>query len=284
MKKITGNYTADAVKALRASDKLHCQTTENGEIYVCNGYFVFCMTPEEYTAIVQPVTHCDAGNWAYANGTRTDGGSIDAATVYTNAVKAADNAAALERCPLDLDAGKARARCYYNPAADFAAFYNAQFIAALHPDAVLRSTGAVAPAVAYTNSEPFAVVLPLRPEPKTARAVRAYFVESESSNELFQAQNEIAQAQNEIAQLRNELAQAQNALAQQAQPATTKPAAVEVAARFADLPGVTTTIKGAQTAAPVIWLSGDTEQHAEAIKAAGGKWSNKRSAFYVCVA
>lgn len=48
--------------------------------------------------------------------------------------------------------------------------------------------------------------------------------------------------------------------------------------------GVTTTIKGAQTAAPVIWLAGNTQEHAEAIKAAGGKWSNKKSAFYVRVA
>ena len=47
---------------------------------------------------------------------------------------------------------------------------------------------------------------------------------------------------------------------------------------------MTTTIKGAQTAAPVIWLAGNTQEHAEAIKAAGGKWSNKKSAFYVRVA
>ena len=48
--------------------------------------------------------------------------------------------------------------------------------------------------------------------------------------------------------------------------------------------GVTATIKGAQTAAPVVWLAGDTEKHADAIKAAGAKWSNKKSAFYVRVA
>ena len=50
------------------------------------------------------------------------------------------------------------------------------------------------------------------------------------------------------------------------------------------LAGVTTTIKGAQTAAPVVWLAGDTERHADAIKAAGAKWSNKKSAYYVRVA
>lgn len=48
--------------------------------------------------------------------------------------------------------------------------------------------------------------------------------------------------------------------------------------------GVTTTIKGAQTAAPVVWLAGDTTTHAKAIEAAGGKWSNKKAAYYVRVA
>lgn len=60
--------------------------------------------------------------------------------------------------------------------------------------------------------------------------------------------------------------------------------AEQIAARFSDLAGVTTTIKGAQTAAPVVWLAGDTERHADAIKAAGAKWSSKKSAYYVRVA
>ena len=51
-----------------------------------------------------------------------------------------------------------------------------------------------------------------------------------------------------------------------------------------NIAGVTTTIKGAQTAAPVVWLAGDTERHADAIKAAGAKWSSKKSAYYVRVA
>jgi len=53
-----------------------------------------------------------------------------------------------------------------------------------------------------------------------------------------------------------------------------------IAARFADLDGVTTTIKGAQTDSPVIWLSGDTDAHKELIEARGGRWSSKRSAWY----
>lgn len=48
--------------------------------------------------------------------------------------------------------------------------------------------------------------------------------------------------------------------------------------------GVTVTIKGAQTTSPVVWLTGDTDPHADEIKAQGGKWSNKRGAYYVRVA
>ena len=46
------------------------------------------------------------------------------------------------------------------------------------------------------------------------------------------------------------------------------------------LPGVTATIKGAQTAAPVVWLTGDTDAHKDEIEKMGGKWSGKRSAWY----
>ena len=36
----------------------------------------------------------------------------------------------------------------------------------------------------------------------------------------------------------------------------------------------------AQTAAPVVWLAGDTKPHAKAIEADGGKWSAKKNAYY----
>lgn len=48
--------------------------------------------------------------------------------------------------------------------------------------------------------------------------------------------------------------------------------------------GLTATIKGATTAAPVVWLSGDTKPHAKAIEADGGKWSGKKNAYYFRVA
>lgn len=63
-----------------------------------------------------------------------------------------------------------------------------------------------------------------------------------------------------------------------------KTAAELIAQRWQAVEGLDVTIKGAQTAAPVIWLTGDTEAHADEIKQAGGKWSAKRSAFYFRVA
>ena len=63
-----------------------------------------------------------------------------------------------------------------------------------------------------------------------------------------------------------------------------KSAAEVIAARCAELDGVQAVIKGATTAAPVVWLAGDTKKHAAALEAAGAKWSGKRSAYYIRVA
>ena len=36
--------------------------TDDGAIYVTNGFIAYKMNPPEYAAIVQPVTCCEAGN------------------------------------------------------------------------------------------------------------------------------------------------------------------------------------------------------------------------------
>lgn len=54
-----------------------------------------------------------------------------------------------------------------------------------------------------------------------------------------------------------------------------------IKAKLQDLPGLVLTVKGAQTAAPVVWLTGDTTTHADAIKAVGGIWSKKKGAYWV---
>ena len=59
---------------------------------------------------------------------------------------------------------------------------------------------------------------------------------------------------------------------------------VNTPAKLAALDGVTATIKGAQTAAPVVWLTGEADAHKDEIEKLGGKWSGKRSAWYFKIA
>ena len=293
--KVMGNYTPDAIKALKSADKIICRTTDDGAIYICTGYFLYKMTGTEYAAAVQPVTCCEPGNWTITNGEKQDWATFDAVKILTDAAKAADAAGTLARCPLTLDTEKGTLQPFYNAAQDFAGFYNNKYISAFHPGATFRAPKATAPAVAYMDGEPVGLVMPVRPEADASRAVKAFFTEATDTKpaEAETLRAELTQAQNEAEALRAQIAQQAAELealrsAPRSEPVNEKPepktAAELIAARFADLEGVTATIKGAQTAAPVVWLAGDTEKHADAIKAAGAKWSNKKSAFYVRVA
>lgn len=93
-------------------------------------------------------------------------------------------------------------------------------------------------------------------------------------------------AANEIDELKNKLAELHETKTEQ--PAEQKPepktAAEIIAARWAEVDGLTATIKGATTAAPVVWLAGDTKPHEKEIEAAGGKWSGKKNAYCFRVA
>lgn len=54
-----------------------------------------------------------------------------------------------------------------------------------------------------------------------------------------------------------------------------------IKARFANLPGLTVKVKGEKTGAPNVWFTGDVDKYADEIKAAGGIWSKKKSAYWV---
>ena len=297
--KFTGRYTAATAKALKGSPRLVCQVTEDGTIYVCNGFLLCTMNPPEYAATVQGFTCCEPGNWTIDKDGKheDDAHKLDLVRLYADTLN-------LQRSPLTVQTPKAAAVCYYNAAADFAAIYDTKFIAALHPAAQLRAASAISAAVAYCDSEPFAVVMPIKAEPETVRAVRAFFTEAAEDNtktgeadklraELAQSQEEAAtlrgdlyRAANEITELKNKLAEQHETKSEQPAAETVEPktAAEIIAARWAEVDGLTATIKGATTAAPVVWLSGDTKPHAKAIEAAGGKWSGKKNAYYFRVA
>lgn len=288
-KKYTGNFTTEASKVIKNSEHLICKVTEDGTIYLTSGYFLFRMNPLEYAAVAQPVTHCEAGNWTLDQNGKHDGGDYTPEKIFSDAVAATEQAAALERCPLRVSGNKPNLMqsSYYSSEQGFAAFYNSSFVAALAPGATLKAASAISPAVAYYGDEAAALIMPVRPDPKASRAVKAYFTEAD--DELLQAQNEIAALRGQLAQQADELAALRDSLqAAHNTPEDNKPepktAAELIAARWAEVDGLTATIKGARTAAPVVWLAGDAQKHAKAIEAEGGKWSNKKSAYYFRVA
>ena len=313
MKKFTGNYSADAGKALKsAGGRLFCRVDDDGMIYTCNGFLVYRMNPIEYATTVQPVTKCDAGNWIIENGEKRDASpaDFDVIKAFREAVNACTGET-LNRCPLEVQAENGSAMVsFYSSAAGFAAFYNRLCMAALLPGLTIRANSAISPAVFYSGEEAVAMVLPVKAKPDAARAVKAYFTADQGSDEtpnenrrradLVQAyeaeaaelRETITKQAAELASLRAELDKlhAEQAAAPVEQAADETPAedvksaAEIIAARCAGLDGVRAVIKGAQTAAPVVWLAGDTEKHADAIRAAGAKWSGKKGAYYIRVA
>ena len=185
--KFTGRYTAATAKALKGSPRLVCQVTEDGTIYVCNGFLLCTMNPPEYAATVQGFTCCEPGNWTIDKDGKheDDAHKLDLVRLYADTLKTNADAQPLQRSPLTVQTPKAAAVCYYNAAADFAAIYDTKFITALHPAAQLRAASAISAAVAYYDDEPFAVVMPIKAEPETARAVRAFFTEAAGNKKNY---------------------------------------------------------------------------------------------------
>lgn len=299
--KYTGHYTKNASKAIKAASSLFCITQEDGTIYLCSGdgYWIYKMNALEYAAVAQPVTHCDAGNWTIDRNGKRDGFEFyTALKLFEHNIKETENKPGLEHCRLSLDCGNFTAYLYHSPDG-FAAAYNGLYISSISKGHQLRAPGATSPAVIYDGNEPFALIMPIRLGDNYIRAVLACCSEPASGSaskaraDLALARKENARQAEELDALRAKVAELEAQQAQPQEPAEApqqpaqtdcKTAAEIIASRFADMAGVTTTIKGAQTASPVIWLAGNTQEHAEAIKAAGGKWSNKKSAFYVRVA
>lgn len=183
MKKFTGNFTADATKALKGSQRLICRTAGEGEIYVTNGCTAYKMFPWEYSSVVQPVTCCEAGNYSIQNGEKRDEMDFNLEKTFQDAVKAANDAGDMARCPLVLTLDKKRtAAAYYNAEKDFVALYDTRYISALSPGFTLRAPGPKAAAVAYISGEPVALILPIRPDENATRAVKAYFTQAAAAH------------------------------------------------------------------------------------------------------
>jgi hypothetical protein len=388
--KTIGRFTAHAGKALKDADSIYCQVSDDGRIYVGTCSLIFCMNSEEYAAAVQPVTHCDAGNWTINKNGRTDKPALDAQRLFNQAAQKATSAPLLDTCPICFKAGKPGLffAAYFSIKGNFAAAYNPAYIAAVAPGAEIHAGGPLDPAISFLAGEPVALILPVRLKPEQTRAIEAYFTKPTDAeraaeklqNELSACKQRLDTAHAAIDDLREkndalaaDLAAAQAAAQTTEQPAEVQPepateaatqaetpaalkeaertacaaflavpetdreaqaatlaawretrkalaaaqateaepipqpeatpapaaqpepveqpaeiapqtAAERIAARWAQMPGLTATIKGAQTGAPVVWIAGDTKRHARTIKAEGGRWSCKRSAYYFRVA
>lgn len=327
MKKFTGNFTMQAGKAVKGSERIICRVSED-RVYICNGYFVLRMLPFEYAETIQPVTMCDAGNWIIERGERRElrPDEFNLAEMLDKAAEPVNKysgATLCQRCPAEFPVDKNTLQGYYNAAAKVAAFYNKSFLAAFDPCVDLHAVGTTSAAVMMAEAEVVGIVLPVRATDAARRACAAWFeqpAEDGDNAELDRIRAKLAAEQDarhaaeldrdeidarraelldkvteqaaELDKLRAELeklqaeqaAPVEQADETPAAPVDVRSAAEIIAARFTELDGVRAVIKGAGTSAPVVWLAGDTEKHADAIRAAGAKWSGKRSAYYIRVA
>ena len=218
---------------------------------------------------------------------------------------------------------KSKIAAYYSESGDFVAGFNSDYAAIISASLPRKSKNPTSPMVVFSGDEPQAMILPVRIDKEKSRvpaAVRAYFTDKpeESNHEklkrarkdrdeweqmarrleaervglertISDLQKVLADKTAEIEALTDRLnaqpdpqPQEEAAEAQQEQaPADKAAALVET---LAALDGITATVKGAQTAAPVVWLTGEADAHKEKIEAMGGKWSNKRGAWYFKIA
>ena len=176
MKKFTGNFTMDAGKALKGSDRIICRTDDDA-VYICNGYFVLRMLPMEYAETVQPVTHSDAGDWIIERGTKRDllPDEFPIRKMMNDAaapVMKHSGPTICQRCPADfpVEKGKHVLNGYYNAASGIAAFYNRAFLSAFAPSVDLHTVGIASAAVMMSGQEIVGIVLPVKASDAARRA------------------------------------------------------------------------------------------------------------------
>ena len=218
---------------------------------------------------------------------------------------------------------KSKIAAYYSESGDFVAGFNSDYAAIISASLPRKSKNPTSPMVVFSRSEPQAMILPVRIDKEKSRvpaAVRAYFTDKpeESADEKLKRarkdrdewealarrlEAERDSRERELADLQKVLAdktaeietlterlnaqpdpQPQEEAAEVQQEQTPAGKAAALVETLAALDGITATVKGAQTAAPVVWLTSAADAHKEKIEAMGGKWSTKRGAWYFKIA
>lgn len=222
-------FTAETVKALKASDTLLCQVTEDGAIYVSTSFFAFRVQLPEYEMIVRPIAQRDPGNWCMRNGQYSEG-CPDLKALIEKAVSDTPRENLLIPAPFHFDSGKADVQPFFCKAADFVIFFDSAVSGSFACQ--FFGTGPKSIAVAYDGDDPVGILLPIRfDKAKYISAVRAVFAEDEEPEEKTGAAD-LRALKKENRQLRADLAELQRRLNERAEQ---DPAAPQNAAIIAGL-------------------------------------------------
>lgn len=282
MKKSASIFTSALTKALKTRPTvIQCQT--DGEYtYISNGFFLVKLLPHEYDEFVRPVTQRDPGSWTIdEKGQPTERKPLDLSRTLSDFDSRSDlSAMAHTPFTFSMEAKKAysvTAFCSANNG--FVSFFDTKYTAMVSFDRVtLGGASPTTPMIVSHNGKPVALLLPVRVDnPSITAAVLAYSTSKYPKAKTTAPDPQLSAALEEVERLREELKQAK-AHAAPEQPANK---AAAVLAALESLDGITATVKGAQTSAPVVWIGGTVEAHKTALEKLGAKWSSKRSAYYI---
>ena len=282
MKKSASIFTPALTKALKTRPTvIQCQT--DGEYtYISNGFFLVKLLPHEYDEFVRPVTQRDPGSWTIdEKGQPTERKPLDLSRTLSDFDSRSDlSAMAHTPFTFSMEAKKAysvTAFCSANNG--FVSFFDTKYTAMVSFDRVnLGGASPASPMIVSHNGKPVALLLPVRVDnPSITAAVLAYSTSKYPKAKTTAPDPQLSAALEEVERLREELKQAK-AHAAPEQPANK---AAAVLAALESLDGITATVKGAQTSAPVVWIGGTVEAHQTTLEKLGAKWSGKRSAYYI---
>ena len=282
MKKSASIFTPALTKALKTRPTvIQCQT--DGEYtYISNGFFLVKLLPHEYDEVVRPVTQRDPGSWTIdEKGQPTERKPLDLSRTLSDFDSRSDlSAMAHTPFTFSMEAKKAysvTAFCSANNG--FVSFFDTKYTAMVSFDRVnLGGASPASPMIVSHNGKPVALLLPVRVDnPSITAAVLAYSTSKYPKAKTTAPDPQLSAALEEVERLREELKQAK-AHAAPEQPANK---AAAVLAALESLDGITATVKGAQTSAPVVWIGGTVEAHKTTLEKLGAKWSGKRSAYYI---
>ncbi len=282
MKKSASIFTSALTKALKTRPTvIQCQT--DGEYtYISNGFFLVKLLPHEYDEFVRPVTQRDPGSWTIdEKGQPTERKPLDLSRTLSDFDSRSD-LSAMAHIPFtfSMEAKKAysvTAFCSANNG--FVSFFDTKYTAMVSFDRVnLGGASPASPMIVSHNGKPVALLLPVRVDnPSITAAVLAYSTSKYPKAKTAAPDPQLSAALEEVERLREELKQAK-AHAAPEQPVNK---AAAVLSALESLDGITATVKGAQTSAPVVWIGGTVEAHKTALEKLGAKWSSKRSAYYI---